>query len=80
MKMKTDLLKAGLGFMALIALAVFVTYAAMRTIQAEVDLKAQIAKPNAQWIDRHGNDLDSWQTFNIAVLVSAERKRQEVIK
>lgn len=42
--------------------------------------KAVLITPTDEWIELHGDDLASWQTFNIKVLVNNVQNAQGVKK
>lgn len=42
-------------------------------------LRAEMIKPSPEWIDRHGDSMDSWQAYQTALLV-AEAKKTVTVK
>lgn len=43
----------------------------------EKHLKAQIIEPPENWIELHGDDIDSWTAYNANALVQAVRQLQQ---
>ena len=65
-----------LGMIAIAGISALITAGIMECNHDRMDLKQQMATPTSQWTDKHGDSIDSAQTYSIAVLLDAERKRQ----
>lgn len=40
--------------------------------------KATLIKPNAEWIEAHGDSLESHQTYNLNLLIANVRNKQKI--
>ncbi len=48
---------------------------ALKTCREEY-AKANLIEPTPKWVGLHGNDLQSWQTYNLNLLITEARTKQ----